>query len=293
MAFVHFVGIKWPEQGASLPAVSIVDVLSFREAMIERKAAPKTINRRISSLSSFYKYLHGAAQEMRLPITVPNPAHAQFIARESMDARKETKALSTLRARQLMNLPSNESVFDYRDRAILKLYIYSGIRLSTGCRLKVEDFHMDEGEATIRTHEKGDKRRTIGLNHVAGQAIEEYIHRAELTSGPLFRPRRAPSSDKLAERRMGEVTLYRVILGYLERLTGPMKEVIGKDDKAKMRCIYTPRSLRATTATLLLDGGKDMSSVKDLLGHRHITTTQIYDKRRRGTSDSASHDLVI
>jgi site-specific recombinase XerD len=36
-----------------------------------------------------------------------------------------------------------------------------------------------------------------------------------------------------------------------------------------------------------------MSSVKDLLGHRHITTTQIYDKRRRTTSDSASHDLVI
>jgi len=293
MAFVKFAGIKWPEQCTSLLTVSIVDVLEFREAMTKSKAAPKTINRRISSLSSFYKYLHGAAQEMRLPITVPNPAHAQFIARESSDARDETKALSTARARQLMNMPSGESVFDCRDRAILKLYIYSGIRLSTGCRLKVEDFHMDEGEATIRIHEKGDKRRTIGLNHVAGQAVEEYIQHAGLTSGPLFRPRKAPASDKLADRRMGEVTLYRVILGYLERLPGAMKEVTGKDGKPKKVCVYTPHSLRATTATLLLDGGTDMSSVKDLLGHRHITTTQIYDKRRRGTSDSASHDLVI
>ena len=57
--------------------------------------------------------------------------------------------------------------------------------------------------------------RTIGLNPVAGQAIEEYISHAGLTSGPLFRPRHAPSSEKLAARAMGELTLYRLILGYL------------------------------------------------------------------------------
>ena len=59
------------------------------------------------------------------------------------------------------------------------------------------------------------------------------------------------------------------------------------------RCIYTPHSLRATTATLLLDANVDIVKVKDLLGHRHITTTQIYDKRRRSTSESASHLLAI
>jgi integrase len=53
------------------------------------------------------------------------------------------------------------------------------------------------------------------------------------------------------------------------------------------RCIYAPYSLRATTATLLLDGNADIVKVKDLLGHRHVTTTQIYDKRRRSTSESA------
>ncbi len=293
MAFVRFVGIKWPEQCASLLTASIMDVQSFREFMVADGAAPKTLNRRISSLSSFYKYLHGAAAELRLPITIPNPAHAQFIARETPDPREETKALSVTRARQLMNMPSGESVFDYRDRAILKLYVYSGIRLATGCRLKVEDFHQEEGEATIRLHEKGNKRRTIGLNPVAAQAIDEYIKHAGLTSGPLFRPRRAPGSEKLAERHMGEVTMYRVILGYLERLPSAMKEVIGKNGQPGMHCIYTPHSLRATTATLLLDGTVDIRKVQDLLGHRHVTTTQIYDKRRRGTSDSASHDLVI
>ena len=293
MAFVNFVGIRWPEDAAGLLQVSVTDVLAFGDWMREDGAAPKTLGRRISSLSSFYKYLHGAAGELRLPITVPNPAHAQFISRESADPRKETKALSLLRARQLMNLPSGESVLDYRDRAILKLFIYSGIRLGTACRLKVEDFHLEDGEATMRVHEKGDKRRTIGLNVVAGEAIEEYIQHAGLTSGPLFRPRRAPGSEDLATRAMDEVTLYRVILSYLQRLPGAMKEVTGKDGKPKTSCVYTPHSLRATTATLLLDGNNDMAEVQDLLGHRHITTTQIYDKRRRGTSQSASHKLVI
>ena len=293
MAFVNFAGIHWPEDASQLLRVSVTDVQAFRDRMRENGAAPKTIGRRISSLSSLYKYLRGAAAELRLPITVPNPAHAQFISRESADPRRETKALSLLRARQLMNLPSGESVLDYRDRAILKLFIYSGIRLGTGCRLKVEDFHLEDGEATVRVHEKGDKRRTIGLNVVAGQAVEEYIQHAGLSSGPLFRPRRAPASKNLAARAMDEVTLYRVILGYLQRLPGAMKEVTAKDGGPEMRCLYTPHSLRATTATLLLDGNNDMAEVQELLGHRHITTTQIYDKRRRGTSDSASHKLVI
>ena len=78
--------------------------------MLAEGLAPKTINRRIASLSSFYKYLQGVASEFRLPITVPNPAHAQFIPRGSSDPRDETKALSATRARQLMGLPSGDSL---------------------------------------------------------------------------------------------------------------------------------------------------------------------------------------
>ena len=293
MAFVKFLGIQWPDQAWKVLTASIKDVMAFRDQLIEKDAAPKTLNRRISSVSSFYKYLAAAAAEIRLPITVPNPAHAQFIARESTDPRDETKALSATRARQLMGMPAGDTVLDFRDRAILKFFLYSGARLSTACRLKVSDFHQDGDEATIRLHEKGEKRRTIGLHYQAAQAISEYIEKAGITSGPLFRPRLNPRSRKLADRGMTPVTMYLLIQRCLERLPGAVKEHENPTGTKMRTCIYTPHSLRATTATLLLDAGVDIRKVQDLLGHRHITTTQIYDKRRRSTSESASHDVPI
>ncbi|MDQ6759458.1 MAG: tyrosine-type recombinase/integrase [Acidobacteriota bacterium] len=79
----------------------------------------------------------------------------------------------------------------------------------------------------------------------------------------------------------------------MEQLPGATKEEQLPDGSTVRRCLYTPHSLRATTATLLLDASVDIIKVKDLLGHRHVTTTQIYDKRRRSTSESASHLLAI
>ena len=105
MDFVRFLGIRWPDESTRLFTVSVADVLAFRDQMLAESKVPKTINRRIASLSSFYKYLQGVASEFRLPITVPNPAHAQFIPRGSSDPRDETKALSATCARQLMGSP--------------------------------------------------------------------------------------------------------------------------------------------------------------------------------------------
>ena len=97
----------------------------------------------------------------------------------------------------------------------------------------------------------------------------------------------------LADRPLEASAMYLLIGHYLQRLPGAMKEEQLADGATVRRCIYTPHSLRATTATLLLDANVDIIKVKDLLGHRHVTTTQIYDKRRRSTSESASHLLAI
>ena len=291
---VGFLGIAWPGEATSRLRLSVADMQAWRDHLIhEEDAAAKTLNRRISSVSSLYRYLAGVASEMRLPITVPNPAHAQFIGRGAADAVHETKSLSATRARQLMGLPEGEEVVAYRDRAIVKFYLYTGARLATGCRLVVSDFHWDQEEATIRLREKGNRTRAIGVHFAAAEAMQQYLDAAEITRGPIFRPRVGSRSKRLANRHLTPTMMYLIILGYLEQLPGSMKEVELADGTAETQCVYTPHSLRATTATLLLDAGVDIAKVQELLGHRHITTTQIYDKRRRTTAESASHDVPI
>jgi len=101
---------------------------------------------------------------------------------------------------------------------------------------------------------------------------------------PIFLARRAVHSEELGEKPMSEASMYRVIALYVARLPGAVKEGTR---------LYSTHSLHATTATLLLDAGVDIRKVQELLGHRHVTTTQIYDKRRRTTKESASHDVPI
>jgi site-specific recombinase XerD len=294
MRFVRHLGLAWPEEAHGLLRATVQDMQRYRDDLLARQAAPKTVNRHISSLSGFYKYLGAAAAELRLPIMVPNPAHSQFIARSSCDPVEETRALSISEARHLMSLPQGNDPVALRDRTILKLYLYSGIRLATGCRLHLEGFDHRDGQATLRLVEKGDKRRTIGLHFAAAQAIREYVERAELFSGPLFRPqRKGQDGSPWANRRMSPVTMYTLLQSYLQKLPHATRQRQHADGSVSTRCLYTPHSLRATTATLLLEAGVDIRKVQDLLGHRHVTTTQIYDKRRRSTSDSASHEMPL
>lgn len=302
MSFVEFLGRRWPEgfrwpdESFRFLQVTVGDVLAWRDDMHELELAPKTLNRRVSSVSSFYKYLAGAAAELRLPITVPNPAHAQFVSREAQDPRYERRALTATRARQLMGLPTGEGPIPARDRAILKLFIYTGIRLGTGCRLNVSDFHADGEEATLRLNEKGNRHRTIGIHFAAAESIREYMADAGVDHGPLFRARLNPRSAKLGKKRISPASMYRIIQGYLDQLPGAVKEAKELEGSVEVTTrwrVYTPHSLRATTATLLLDAGVDITKVQELLGHRHITTTQIYDKRRRTTKESASHDVPV
>jgi integrase/recombinase XerC len=293
MGFVVLLEIRWPEESYRLLAASIADVLRWRDRMIELGRAPKTINRRISSLSSFYKYLGAAAAELRLPITVPNPAHAQFVGRQNHDPVRERVSLTATRARQLKGMPAGDTAIDARDRAILKVFLYTGARIGTVCRLDVSDFHEDGEEATLRLSEKGGRRRTIGIHFEAAQAIREYLQKAGISSGPLFRPQLNSRSSRLGEGRMLTTTMYQIVQCYLAKLPGAVKRVRDHDGNERDEFVYTPHSLRATTATLLLDAGVDIMKVKELLGHRHVTTTQIYDKRRRTTRESASHDVPI
>lgn len=298
MAFVEFMGWSWPEEANLFLTATILHVSHWRDAMLEEGKAPKTMSRRLASLSSFYKFLGACAAEMRLPITVPNPAHAQFIRRGGSDPVRETKALSAAQARKLMVMPEGDGVCGWRDRAILKVLLYTGVRMGTLRRINVAHFHGDEEDPTLTLIEKGNKRRTIGIHVAAADALREYGEEAGLESGPFFRAQAAPhNSTALSDKRISTMALWMIVRGYLEQLPGAMKKEVVTGDGGEMvevsHCIYTPHSLRATTATLLLDAGVELTKVQQLLGHKNVTTTQIYDKRRRSTKQSASHEMPL
>jgi integrase len=87
--------------------------------------------------------------------------------------------------------------------------------------------------------------------------------------------------------------MYKVLMGYFERLPGAMQEKELPTGERVRECVFSPHFVRATPPTLLLDSGVPIESVQDLLDHKHITTTQIYDKGRRSVRDSASHKVPI
>jgi site-specific recombinase XerC len=74
---------------------------------------------------------------------------------------------------------------------------------------------------------------------------------------------------------MTQRNMYRVLMSYLERLPGAMQQKELQTGEQVQECIYSPHSLRATLATLLLDSSVAIESVQDFLDHRHITATQI------------------
>jgi hypothetical protein len=85
---------------------------------------------------------------------------------------------------------------------------------------------------------------------------------------------------------------YHLMQSHVNWLPKPGKEEQLPDGATIQRCLHTRHFLRATTVSALPDAGEDLRKVQELLGHRLVITTQIYDKRRRRTHEGASHDIL-
>lgn len=167
--------------------------------------------------------------------TAPRPScdcRSRFRTRRTLSSYRgrsrtlwETRALSLARARQLMNMAKGDELLAIRDHAILRFYLYTGARIATGCKLKVNDFQQEGDEAMVRFHLKGGRVKTKGLHFAAAEAIQEYITAAKLESGPLFRPRSSSKGERLADRKITERSMNRLLLSYLERLPGAGQEL--------------------------------------------------------------------
>jgi integrase/recombinase XerC len=143
-----------------------------------------------------------------------------------------------------------------RDLAVIELLYASALRVSEVVGLDLGD--VDQGRLTARVTGKGAKERVVPFGVPAGRALQQYLEaRTALVSSPT-------SALFLGARggRLGTRAVYELVAGLLAALpgTGPSG----------------PHTLRHTAATHLLDGGADLRSVQEMLGHASLGTTQLY-----------------
>ena len=219
--------------------------------------APTSINRFLSSLKGFYKYV-----AMEYQLTNPMGDIAQFKV-----ARKLPKALSVEEISRLIdstNNPSDPTLL--RDRAILEILYGTGARVAELVALDIHDItkdHYDGEEITImKLRGKGSKERLVPIGRYALEALENYLVR--------LRP------ALLAKNSQNERALFLNARGTRLTRQSAWTTVLKAAESVGLQGRVSPHVFRHSYATHLLDGGADIRVVQELLGHASVTTTQIY-----------------
>ncbi|MFZ9100760.1 MAG: site-specific tyrosine recombinase XerD [Candidatus Planktophila sp.] len=233
------------------------DITEFSVYLKETKLSLASINRTISGLKGFYKYLsteHG----------IENPTTE---ISSSKLPRKLPKALTIDEITRLIDSAEREGVpISLRDKAILELLYSTGARVSEIIALNVVDFSMStttDGDVHIvKVRGKGSKERLVPLGKYAVLAVENYLTRLR----PALAEKNTSSESALflnsRGKRLSRQSAWQVVLD-AAAATGLSGKV-------------SPHVFRHSFATHLLDGGADIRVVQELLGHSSVTTTQIY-----------------
>lgn len=262
---MQFVGIQNPEDFRS---VKRMHVIAWRRTFEERKFSSATIRRKLSALSHLFAYFceKNAVEE--------NPVSGVERPSEQTTEGK-TPAISDDQARALFDAPPLDSLKGKRDRAILAVLLYHGIRRAELCSLCVKDLHERRGVPHPRIQGKGDKERFLPAHPRAIELISDYLdacgHRSD-GDGAMFRPVQNSTGD--LKKPLSSSSVYRNVVVYYAKRIGLPVEGFG------------PHSLRTTAATNALEHDSDIAEVQEWLGHADISTTRLYDRRRMRPEDS-------
>lgn len=264
--FCRFVGIQTPTE---MRMVTRPHIIAWRKTLEERKLSASTIRRKLSALSSLFEFLCESNAVANNPVDgVKRPG-------EGINEGK-TPAISDAQARRLLEAPDRTTLKGKRDRAILAVFLFHGLRSEELCTLKVKDITARRGVTYLRVLGKGSKIRFLPAHAGALEKINDYLdvagHRNEPNS-PLFRPIKNPLTGDLDKSLTGAAIYSNVVKHYA-------KEV---DINIEGFCVH---ALRATAATNALENEADIAEVQEWLGHATISTTRLYDRRKKKPEDS-------
>ncbi|MFA5602943.1 MAG: site-specific tyrosine recombinase XerD [Bacilli bacterium] len=224
------------------------DITSYIEYLKKNNISSRSIARNITSIKGLHKYL------IREKITSYNPS--EYIDMPKIK-KGLPKSLNTEEINKLLDIKLN-TPYDYRNKAMLELLYASGLRVSELIHLKIHDVNLNM--AVVRCMGKGNKERINPLGETAIYYLKQYIdiYRNKLLKGYF--------TDYLFLNNHGK--------GITRQGFFKMLKKIAKEQGIKKE--FGPHTIRHTFATHLLDGGADLRSIQEMLGHSDISTTQIY-----------------
>jgi integrase/recombinase XerD len=252
-AYAHDLS-QFAEHARKSGAVSIADLsesvlLGFLEGLREAGMSPNSIGRKLSAIKTFCKF---AFRESLLK--------ADFTA--NVDGMRGVKRLPSVltvdEVSSLLAQPDGTSEAGARDKAMLETLYATGVRVSELVNLRLSDINLEVG--FTRCFGKGSKERIVPIGKVA----IDYLGRYLASGRPKFA--RSGSSEYLfltnRGKKMSRVGFWKIVKKYAA--------------KAGITKNTTPHTLRHSFATHLLQGGADLRSIQEMLGHADIATTQVY-----------------
>src|SRR3954447_26299518 len=227
------------------------DLRRYAASLSEREAAPATVGRRLVALRGFYRCLREHGHVVANPADlVPGPKRRQYLP---------TVLRPDELARLLDRIPAR-SALELRDRAMLELAYSCGLRCEEIVNLDLGalDFETEQ----LRVLAKGSKERLLPVGEPAQHALRRYLDRGR--HALVADPREQALFLSKSGRRLSNSDVTRR-LGLWTR-------------EAALAAGVSPHALRHSFATHLLEGGADLRTIQELLGHASISTTQVYTR---------------
>ena len=245
-------------------------VVAFKDLLLKEDYSPRSVNRLLATLWSFYDYL------MDLDLVEKNPVGR--VKRFSIPKEVKTQDMTDEEVVHLLaaidtNLPSGKL-----HKAILTLFFTTGMRHREVSHLQFKNLDEENGYTVVRYYAKGHREMVTPLNPKAEAAISEYLQWAEAhgysmtPEDYIFR-----GTKNNVNRPLDPKTLNYIIKRYAKKIG--------------VRGDITIHSARSTVIGMLLDKGHPLERVADFVGHRDISMTKAYNKRRLKIHQSLSLDL--
>ena len=261
---------RWADDAGLTP--DRVDIRSLRRyvaTLAQRGQAPTTIARKLASLRGLISV------QVSLGNRADNPA--ELLAAPKRPQRLPRVLKPDEVATLLDRIPASEPL-QLRDRALFELAYASGLRAEELVMLDVDSIDFDQ--EAVRIHGKGDKTRIVPAGEHALGAVERYLQAGR----PALYAAADPSADPCpalllskSGRRLGTSDVRRRLRVWARRAARESPALVEAH----------PHALRHSFATHLLEGGADLRSIQELLGHASISTTQVYTRVQRDRLRSA------